>query len=340
MRIFAGLAVAFAMIGCSSDGGGDFRLPAPTPLVTTEQVLAFSPRSRPDLVAALVERQGFLLEADIETPRRLAHFFAQIATETGGMQRIDENMNYSAERLVAVFPSQVNLAQARELAGKPRETANFVYGARLGNLGRDTDDGWNYRGSGFIQLTGRANFRERGREVGLPLEAQPSLARQPVEGLIAATAYWNARTINAAADVDDLLEVRRLVNGPAAHGLDIAQIWYGRALDVWGAEVAPPAATSSTRSLSVAQAAPDLERSGAEAALRRLGFMPGASATRSINPNAEAPAGADAASPDDAYSDALKAYQQSRGLPVTGVLDEDTLYAITDPQEWRPEPAE
>ena len=127
----------------------------------------------------------------------------------------------------------VSKAKAGVIARKPKRVANWVYGARLGNRGRNTNDGWNYRGSGFIQLTGRTNFRNRGKELNLPLEAQPELARQPNQGLNAATAYWTSRKINKPADKDRLYRVRVLVNGRAAHGFKQSKFWYRKAKKIF-----------------------------------------------------------------------------------------------------------
>lgn len=71
-----------------------------------------------------------------------------------------ENMNYSAKRIRQVWPSR---PEAVQFAGKPRELANSVYGGRLGNK-VGSDDGWNYRGGGIDQLTGRDNYRKVGIE--------------------------------------------------------------------------------------------------------------------------------------------------------------------------------
>jgi predicted chitinase len=285
-------------------------------LLTAEEIKAFSPRARDDLVAILIEKQRYLAEGGIENPIRLVHFFAQIATETGGLQRLDENMNYSAERLRQVFGARISDSVAQDLEGKPKDTANFIYGGRLGNRGRDTDDGWNYRGSGFLQITGRDNFRRRGHEVDLPLEDEPELARQPDEGLSAAVAYWVARKINSAADTDDLLQVRKIVNGARAHGLAASRIWFERAWEVWGVHGA------SRRGVAELSMPTGGER-GLWDALEELGFLE--------KPSDSTIRGREARP----VSEALKDYQKSRGLPVTGVFDEDTLYAITDPREWR-----
>ena len=138
--------------------GADFNIDK---ALTYETMRVFVPRARVDIVSALVEKRKTLFESGITTERRFLHFMAQIATETGGLARLDENMNYSAPRLLKIFGKRVTPAQAAILAGDRVATANWVYGARLGNRGRNTNDGWNYRGSGFIQLTGRFNFQKR-----------------------------------------------------------------------------------------------------------------------------------------------------------------------------------
>ena len=57
------------------------------------------------------------------------------------------------------------------------ELANLVYGGRMGNV--NPTDGWKYRGRGYIQLTGRSNYKKIGAKVDLDLVAWPELAMRP-----------------------------------------------------------------------------------------------------------------------------------------------------------------
>jgi len=295
----------------------------------TEQDLSdFSPKAEAHLVRALVEGKQEIKAAGITTSlRRLAHFLAQVATETGGLTRLDENLNYSEGGLLRTFSrTRVPEDKAKELAAisppevKMRTIANWIYGDILGNNGRDTDDGWDYRGSGFIQLTGRGNYKARGDELKLALVERPDLARQVPEALRATVAYWKARAVNDAADDDDIRRVRMLVNGPRAHALHTAQIWLNRARDVF---LAGSGTETGAAMLEVAAS----DNDAVSGALEELGFLqPGARES--------------AASGGQVLSEALSAYQKSQGLPETGEFDLDTLYSITnqpgvngDPQE-------
>ncbi len=89
---------------------------ASTIFVTSLKISKFSPRARADLVAAIVNRWSDAFKAGITTPTRIQHFMAQLAVETGGFVRIDENLNYSAKRLRAVFPKRVTDELAQQLA--------------------------------------------------------------------------------------------------------------------------------------------------------------------------------------------------------------------------------
>ena len=61
----------------------------------------------------------------------------------------------------------------------PEAIANRVYANRLGNGDEASGDGWRYRGSGYLQLTGRTNFRTQGSIVKMDLEGHPELVREP-----------------------------------------------------------------------------------------------------------------------------------------------------------------
>lgn len=93
-------------------------------------------------------------------PLQAAHFFGQCAQESGTFTVFTENMNYSADRLVQVFPRYFpNLEVARPYDRKPEMIANRVYADRMGNASEASGDGWRYRGRGAIQLTGRHNYK-------------------------------------------------------------------------------------------------------------------------------------------------------------------------------------
>jgi putative chitinase len=96
----------------------------------------------------------------ITQPLRLAHFLSQIAHESGNFQFTSENLNYSADSLLKVFPKYFkDKTTADAFARKPELIASRVYGGRMGNGLEATKEGWKFRGRGYIQLTGKDNYK-------------------------------------------------------------------------------------------------------------------------------------------------------------------------------------
>jgi predicted chitinase len=103
----------------------------------------------------------------------------------GGESRwktVEENFNYSAARLLQVFPSvfKGDSALAQQYAGNPNNSLpEFLYGANtskgrgLGNT--QPGDGTAFIGRGFIQLTGRANYARYARLSGHDILSNPKL---------------------------------------------------------------------------------------------------------------------------------------------------------------------
>jgi len=89
----------------------------------------------------------------------------------------------------------------------------------LGNLG--PPDGARYRGRGFIQLTGRKNYKLYGSLLGYDLVGNPELANapQPAAQILAAYLKENELSIRSALAAGDLSAARRIVNG-GLNGLD------------------------------------------------------------------------------------------------------------------------
>jgi len=124
--------------------------------------------------------------------------------------------------------------EAASYARQPERIANRVYANRIGNGDEASGDGWRYRGRGFIQLTGRANYRSIGSRLGLNLEDDPDIvASDPVIALQVAANYWDSRGLNAVADQDDVYEVTRLING-GLNGIDDRKQLLGVAKSIWG----------------------------------------------------------------------------------------------------------
>lgn len=95
--------------------------------------------------------------AEVYNIKHPALFFGQIAHESGCFKLKEENLYYSANRLLQVFPKYFNLTNVNRYANKPQDIANRVYGGRMGNV--NANDGWYFRGRGAIQLTGRNNYK-------------------------------------------------------------------------------------------------------------------------------------------------------------------------------------
>ena len=106
---------------------------------------------------------------------RLAHFLSQVAHESGNFKVLHENLNYSASGLLKVFPRYFNATTAAQFARKPQLIANRVYANRIGNGNEASGDGWNYRGRGYLQVTGRANYKAFSEYIGEDCEKHPDL---------------------------------------------------------------------------------------------------------------------------------------------------------------------
>lgn len=156
----------------------------------------------------------------IDTPRRRAAFIAQLAHESTGFTRLEENLFYTTpERIRAVFPSTVpTLAQARTLVRAPQALANHVYARKNGNGDAASGDGWRYRGRGLIGLTGLGNYLRAEQTLGRPYVSQPDLVAQPADAALTSAHWWHLNDCNRLADTWDIDGITRRVNGPGMQG--------------------------------------------------------------------------------------------------------------------------
>lgn len=112
----------------------------------------------------------------ITNPLRMAHFLAQCSHESGGFKLLKENLNYSAQGLLRTFKKYfATEAIALRYERKPEKIANLVYGNRMGNGDELSGDGFKFRGRGFIQLTGKNNYKLFSDFIGEDCVANPDL---------------------------------------------------------------------------------------------------------------------------------------------------------------------
>jgi putative chitinase len=203
-------------------------------MITTSLLLKIRPDQSPRKAEVAAEKLAWALpQYQIDTPLRVAHILAQLAHESGFMP-ISENLNYSAKRLMQVWPNRFpTLLSAQRCAGNPEALGNTVYAGRLGNGGPESGDGYRYRGRGMIQLTGRGNYRTYGPLVGFDLEGDPDLLLQYGVSALVAGAYWKARNLNRWADIDDVTSVTKLING-GLNGLQERVVYLQRAKKALG----------------------------------------------------------------------------------------------------------
>ena len=149
----------------------------------------------------------------IDTPLKMCHFLAQCHHESGGFKITQENLNYGAKGLRGTFPKYFPTDEiATKYERQPEKIANKVYSGRMGNI--ELGDGWRYHGRGFIQLTGKDNYKAFSASIGEDCVASPDLVatKYPL-----ASAAWffskNCLKKCTSNDVASITSVSKCVNG-------------------------------------------------------------------------------------------------------------------------------
>jgi putative chitinase len=129
--------------------------------------------------------------------------------------------------MMAVWPSRFpTTASAAPYAHNPRALANKVYNGRMGNR-RGSDDGWNFRGRGAVQTTGRDGYARLAAATGLDLVARPDLVIDPAHFLECGVADFVLCGCLPYARKDDLRGVTKRLNGGYI-GLSERRAWVSK----------------------------------------------------------------------------------------------------------------
>lgn len=152
----------------------------------------------------------------INTPHTLAHFLSQCGHESGGFKSVNENLNYSADGLMKTFsryfPTKV---LAEQYARNPEKIASKVYGSRMGNGNETSKEGWKFRGRGYIQLTGKDNYKEFDKFVEDDILSNPDLVSTKYP-LLSAAWFFSKNCLSKAdkGSTDEVVTVvSKCVNG-------------------------------------------------------------------------------------------------------------------------------
>ncbi len=282
-------------------------------------------------ISAILQSYPTLLEHEINTPLRLAHFIGQGLVETNFLRARAENLNYSAEKLKEIFGHKfAGDDEIRAYANKPEKIANRVYANRMQNGSEASGDGWRYRGRGFFQITGKQNYIRYGEIAGVDLVGDPEMMERDLKRSVkVAAAYFQRTGLAEFADRNDIAAVSRGVNRgdprsrAPAHGEALRIQWTTNAI----ALVRDPQALLASGAVSGAQSTLGVGSTGEEVKkvqrwLAALGYAVGAA--------------------DGVYGPATRravlAFQDEHALPTTGAVDSATMSALQAELEGAPAP--
>jgi putative chitinase len=157
----------------------------------------------------------------------IAHLMAQISLECGAGMEVVENLNYSNTRLMQVWPGRFpTYASTLQYAHNPRLLANKVYNGRMGNV-TNSNDGWNFRGRGATQTTGREGYQALGTKLGMPLTINPDVVNDPSHFLECGAADFILCGCLPWAQADNVNQVTHHLNGGYT-GLSDRIVWLKR----------------------------------------------------------------------------------------------------------------
>lgn len=155
----------------------------------------------------------------ILTPAQQASWIGQCGHECGNFRIMEENLNYKAATLLKLFPKTPKRQwgftpeEAAAYEKQPQKIANRIYSNRMGNRDEASGDGFRFRGSGFLQLTGHSNFYHAGQALGVDFVMQPELVRTPMYAAQTAGWFWQTHKLNQYADSGDFVTMTKRING-------------------------------------------------------------------------------------------------------------------------------
>jgi putative chitinase len=210
-------------------------------MLQREHIAFFCPRAKPDYVEAILDSDwgiGMMQRYGIlANPKRMAGFLANGFHETGALTVLAENMKYSAARMRQVWPSRFRNKSDAELAhlvNNERSLASEVYNGRMGNR-PGTEDGYYFRGRGFLQVTGRHGYMKYAEVLGgIDLNTQPELVENQMVMFALSCVEWNVDGMNELCDGGNFdAACAKLNTGNARNiagcvGLDSRRKWHGK----------------------------------------------------------------------------------------------------------------
>lgn len=192
-------------------------------MITSDILAKIFPKTKKTIIDSFVQPfNDAMSKYAIDTPLRKAHFLAQVGHESGGLNFTMENINYSADGLLKIFPKYFNAESAASHARNPQMIANRVYSNRMGNGDVASNEGWMYRGRGLIQLTGKANYSLYSIVLNKPVADVIAFLETPAGAADSAAWFWNKHNLNQVADKDDIRQITKTING-GVNGLDDRQ---------------------------------------------------------------------------------------------------------------------
>lgn len=207
-------------------------------LITASQLRAIVPSLAADRAEIKAKAMNELLPLyDIDILDEFEDYLANVLHETGGFRLREESLNYRAERLVAIWPSRFSLTPrpgrklAADFAGSPRKLANEVYNGRMGNA-IGSSDGWDFRGGGDPQLTGRETYTlfavDSNRRFNQRLTVQQWADRVRTDDYWSTAAggwFFQWKGLHQLAVSDNVTLLRKRWNGGLI-GMDDVNKWY------------------------------------------------------------------------------------------------------------------
>lgn len=156
---------------------------------------------------------ALLTKYSINSAARIAMFLAQTYEETAGWTELVENLNYSAAALVATWPSHFDATTSILYARQPEKIANRAYADRMGNGNEASGDGWEFRGRGIIQLTGRTNYQNFANFMGKSITDTVTYMSTPAGAIEVGCYFWQINQLNKYADDKDVAGATQTING-------------------------------------------------------------------------------------------------------------------------------